>query len=220
MNPMAAYVPRRGPRFTQTWDADAWLRMLQEVGVASMTAAQWAQHFAAEVQPARFSAGMDDVRGFVTTFLHETSMLKRLSENMNYSAERIRAVWPSRFPTLASAQPYEHRPRELANKVYGGRMGNTMPGDGYAFRGRASGITGRRNYGWLGDQWGQDLLTMPDLLEHPGFALAGSFFAWEGLVPDKALSDQVQVRKVYNGGVIGLEHCVALHDLTCKVVTA
>jgi len=215
---MQAYVPRRGPKFDQVWSASDWLRMLQELGVASMTAAQWAEHFAEEVQPAAFSAGMADVQPFVTTFLHETGMLKRLAENMNYSAERIREVWPSRFRSIEAARPYERNPRALANKVYGRRMGNTQPDDGFNFRGRASGITGRTNYTWLGDQWGQDLLSMPDLLEHPGFALQGSRCAWEGLLPDSALSDQVKVRKIYNGGVIGLEHCLELHALSCKVV--
>lgn len=214
----AVFVPRRGSTIEQTWDADDWLRMLGELGVAHLTAAQWAPAFASEIQPARFSAGMVDVRPFVATFLHETGMLKQLAENMNYTAERICAVWPSRFPTIAAAQPFERNPRALANKVYGGRMGNTEPDDGWNFRGRAAGITGRTNYAWLGEKWGQDLTFMPELLEYPGFALQGSFYAWEGLVPDKRLSDQVKVRRAYNGGVIGLEHCQALYELGCKVL--
>lgn len=124
----------------------------------------------------------------------------------------------SRFATTASAQPFERNPRALANKVYGGRMGNTQPDDGWNFRGRAAGITGRTNYGWLGDKWGQDLLVMPHLLEQPRFALEGSFYAWEGLLPDKHLSDQVKVRRIYNGGVVGLEHCQQLYELGCKVL--
>lgn len=70
-------------------------------------------------------------------------------ENLNYTtAARIRAVWPSRFPTMASAQPFVRNARGLANHVYNGRMGN-RPGsnDGWDFRGRGqSHITGRENY--------------------------------------------------------------------------
>jgi putative chitinase len=52
----------------------------------------------------------------------------------------------NRFPSLASTLRYVRNPQDLANKVYGGRMGNTYPEDGWDFRG--SGpimITGRAN---------------------------------------------------------------------------
>lgn len=212
------FTPRRGSRFEQTWDTNQWLRMLMELGVAAAVATEWAPAFASEVQPARFSAGIFDVRAFVPQFLHETGRLKRLDENMNYSAERICAVWPSRFPTLAEAEKFARRPEELANKVYGGRMGNKFPGDGWKFRGRGAGITGRANYQWLADTWGQDVEMLPFMLEQPAFSLEAFFHWWEGHVPDKSLSDQVKVRKVVNGGDIGLQHCQALFDLGCKVM--
>lgn len=44
-----------------------------------------------------------------------------------YSAARLRQLWPSHFPTTATAEPFEHDPKKLAEKVYGGRMGNTQP---------------------------------------------------------------------------------------------
>ncbi len=76
---------------------------------------------------------------------HESGGFKRFVENLNYSsASRIRAVWPSRFPTDESAAPYVRNPEALANKVYGGRMGNTEPGDGWNFRGHGPiQLTGR-----------------------------------------------------------------------------
>jgi putative chitinase len=79
---------------------------------------------------------------------HETGgKMQPVEENLNYSAKRLTQVWPGRFPTLSSAQPYANNPQKLANKVYGGRMGNTGPNDGWLFRGRGlPQITGRDNY--------------------------------------------------------------------------
>jgi putative chitinase len=69
---------------------------------------------------------------------HECGAGTEVVENLNYSATRMMAVWPSRFPSHASAAPYAHNPRALANKVYNGRMGNRIGSDdGWSFRGRA-----------------------------------------------------------------------------------
>ncbi|MBD9569023.1 hypothetical protein [Ensifer sp. ENS08] len=83
---------------------------------------------------------------------HETGgQFQPVSENLNYSAKRLTEVWPSRFPTLAAAAPYANSPQRLANKVYGGRLGNVDSGDGWLFRGRGlAQITGRENYARFG----------------------------------------------------------------------
>lgn len=83
---------------------------------------------------------------------HETGgQFQPVSENLNYSAKRLTEVWPSRFPTLAAAAPYANNPQKLANKVYGGRLGNVDPSDGWLFRGRGlAQITGRENYARFG----------------------------------------------------------------------
>ncbi|HEV7305199.1 hypothetical protein [Ensifer sp.] len=79
---------------------------------------------------------------------HETGgAMQPISENLNYSAKRLTEVWPSRFPTLAAAAPYAGNQRKLANKVYGGRIGNVGPDDGWLYRGRGlAQITGKANY--------------------------------------------------------------------------
>ncbi len=84
----------------------------------------------------------------LATVFHETGgTMQPVIENLNYSAERLTEVWPSRFPTIASAKPFARNPRKLANKVYGGRMGNTGPDDGWLYRGRGlPQITGKENY--------------------------------------------------------------------------
>lgn len=79
---------------------------------------------------------------------HETGgRMQPVIENLNYSAKRLTEVWPKRFPTIESAKPYANNPQKLANKVYGDRLGNVGPNDGWLFRGRGlPQITGRENY--------------------------------------------------------------------------
>jgi putative chitinase len=91
----------------------------------------------------------------LATAKHETGgSFGPRTENLNYTtAARIRQVWPKRFPTVASAEPYVRAPEKLANKVYGDRadLGNTQKGDGWKFRGRGlAQITGRGNYAKFG----------------------------------------------------------------------
>lgn len=93
-------------------------------------------------------------------------------ENLNYTtAERIRAVWTSRFPTNASAAPFVRNAKGLANHVYNGRMGN-RPGtnDGWDHRGRGQAhITGRDMYAKLDAELelGGELIKNPDLALRP-----------------------------------------------------
>lgn len=72
-------------------------------------------------------------------------------ESFTYTTpERIRKVWPSRFPTLASAIPYLRSERKLADKVHNGQMGNAVADD----------RPGR--YERLGRLLGVDLIGDPD----------------------------------------------------------
>jgi len=84
---------------------------------------------------------------FLGQLLHESGEFRAKTENMNYSAQRLRMVWPKRFPSLEFAQKYAFKPVELANYVYGGRMGNNRQGDGWRFRGGCfMGVTGKETY--------------------------------------------------------------------------
>lgn len=133
---------------------------------------------------------------------HESAGFSRLEENLNYSAQRMTQVWPSRFPTIASAQPYANNPQALANKVYGGRMGNTRPGDGWLFRGRGfKMITGADNYRALG------YYERPDALKDVREAADASarFFVSAGGVALAMADDITGLTRKINGGLIGLD---------------
>ncbi|MCG6203138.1 glycoside hydrolase family 19 protein [Rhodopseudomonas sp. HC1] len=139
---------------------------------------------------------------------HECGAGREVVENLNYTAERMMQVWPSRFRTLASAAPYAHDPRGLANKVYNGRMGNA-PGsdDGWNFRGRgAAQTTGREGYARLAKATGLDLVSHPELVNDPRhFLLCGvADFVACGCLPFAQADDLVGVTRRLNGGTIGL----------------
>ena len=144
---------------------------------------------------------------FMAQVLHETGGLTILLEDMNYRAERIPQVWPKRFKTVAEAQPYAHNPEKLANKVYGGRMGNTQPGDGWRFIGRGLlQITGRESYEKYGRSLGIDLAGNPDLAFDAAWALKIAAEEWVASGCN-ALADADRLRSVtyaINGGYEGL----------------
>lgn len=139
---------------------------------------------------------------------HECGAGHDVVENLSYSAQRMTEVWPTRFPSVASAQPYAHNPQALANKVYNGRMGNvTGSNDGWSFRGRGgSQTTGREGYERVAKQTGLDVVHNPDLLIDPTFFLecAVSDFVNCGCLPFAKADDVVSVTKRLNGGTVGL----------------
>lgn len=192
--------------------APEWNHILIQCQVKPITAAIWSEVFAAVVGETTFRSEAD-LCAFLGQVLHESRRLERLEEDLSYSAERLCAVWPKRFPTLDAAQPYARNPEALANKVYGGRMGNTQPGDGHRYRGRGLVmVTGRDNYAAIERMSGLSVVANPDLLAQPLPALQASVAWWVRNVPASILGDPEAVTRAVNGGTIGLEDRVALME--------
>jgi len=145
---------------------------------------------------------------FIGQCMHESGGFKFLHENLNYSAKALMATWPSRFPNIEVASEYERKPEKIADKVYGGRMGNTEDGDGRKYIGRGLiQLTGKDNYKALSDAIGEDLVANPQLVEEPRYAAlsAGWFWNKKGL---NALADTMDIEtmtKRINGGSIGID---------------
>lgn len=144
---------------------------------------------------------------WLAQFGHESAGFRLFIENLNYSAGRMCAVWPSRFPTLAAAKPFANNPQALAERVYGGRMGNDQPGDGWRFRGRGPQLTGRANYTACAARTGLDLIGDPDLAADPEHFvhIASDFWAQSCCNPLADADDIVTITKRINGGKIGME---------------
>lgn len=198
-----------------------WVRVLTACGVQQGTAAKWADAFAAEVRPGAFSLGEGEIDDFLAQVLHESAMLERMEEGLTYTkATRLCQVWPKRFPTETAAAPYVRNPRALANKVYGGRLGNTGPDDGWLYRGSGPiQVTGKANFAALEAVTGLPLVANPDLLRRPGpEALRCCIAWWEGNVPDAVMGNVRKVRRAVNGGEIGLEDTARLTNVAGKVL--
>lgn len=151
--------------------------------------------------------GINRLHYFLAQLGHESNGLTVKEENLNYSAERLTKVWPSRFPTLDVAKKYERNPEKLANFVYGGRMGNVNPGDGYRYRGRGYiQLTGRDAYREVGRIAGLDLENNPDLAGDASHAvrIACAFWTWKKLNPTCDAGDFAGLTRRINGGINGL----------------
>jgi predicted chitinase len=147
------------------------------------------------------------LRHFFARVCVETGGLRSLEENLNYSARRASEVWPSRFPTAAAAKPFANAPAKLAEKVYGGRLGNFKPGDGWAYRG--SGLlqnTGRENFEEVEAATGLPVTANPELLRTFPGALRAATIYWtkRNINAPADKNDTTGVCKAVNGGTTGL----------------
>lgn len=128
-------------------------------------------------------------------------------ENLNYSAPGLVSTWPTRFNRWNASQ-YAHSPKMIADKVYGGRMGNAAPpsDDGWRFRGRGlTQLTGRENYTAITGKLGEDFVEDPELVNDPTHALevAVCDFIQCGCVAPAEADDLIEVTKHLNGGTNG-----------------
>ena len=144
---------------------------------------------------------------------HESGGWKRTKESLYYSSpERLMAVWPSRFPTLESAEPYAKNPTALAGKVYAGRMGNKTEEQAAMYIGRGFlQLTGHDNYrAFASDMRLPEVITDPALVEEEyAFETALWFFNKNGLfdIADEGVTEDTikRITKRVNGGYHGLE---------------
>lgn len=155
------------------------------------------------------------VAHFMAQILHECGGLTIQFENLNYSPARLPKVWPSRFQPKGPLNPndYAYNPQRLANEVYGGRMGNTAPNDGFTYRGRGLlQLTGKDSYSEATiilrkySPTAPDFVTAPDevISEQWCLAIAASEWAAKGC---NEIADEDNIKKLtrrINGGQIGL----------------
>jgi putative chitinase len=150
---------------------------------------------------------------------HESGGFKAVSENLNYSADGLTKTFGKYFPANALALAYARKPEQIANRVYGNRLGNgdEKSGDGYRFRGRgAIQLTGKANYQAFADYLKRpEIMDNPDLVaEELSFESALYFFNKNNLwrIADKGVSDIIitELTRRINGGINGLSDRIKL----------
>jgi putative chitinase len=148
---------------------------------------------------------------FLAQCAHESGNWRAVSENLGYSASQLPKMWPSLFNATNAAQ-YAMKPEMIANRAYGGRMGNgpESSGEGWKFRGRGYiQLTGKSNYTAFDKFVDDDILSFPELVAQKYPLMSAAFFfnvnnLWT--ICDRGAGDDVvtSVTKRVNGGTHGL----------------
>ena len=145
--------------------------------------------------------------------VHESGTFRYTRENLNYSVEAMMKVWPSRFPTKESAEPFAKNAKALAENVYFGRMGNDTKEKASAYIGRGFlQLTGYNNVrAFASDMRIPEVLDNPQLLEEDyAMDTALWFFKKNNLwkICDEGVNDDAikNLTKRINGGYTGLSH--------------
>lgn len=185
---------------------------------------EWCEIISSELPEHGFETPRQ-VAAFLAQCAHESAEFNTLAENLNYSADRLRVVFPKYFRNFSPSQmqQYHRNPEAIANIVYANRMGNgdAASGDGYRFRGRGVlQVTGKSSYMHCSDYlFGSDtiLLDDPDLLLTKPNALGSALWFWN--VNDLlAVDNFTLLTKKINGGTNGLEARVEVFNLALSVL--
>ncbi len=179
-------------------------------GISAGLAARWYPHIDAAMKEFGITA-VNDQAMLIAQLGHESAGFTSLVENFNYSVDGLKKTFGKRLTAYqcemlgrVDGKQNAHQP-QIANLVYGGRMGNVAEGDGWKYRGRGLlQITGRENYTKCGTALKLDLVSTPELLvqERHAARSAAWFFALRGCLMYSG--DIVRVTQIINGGQNGL----------------
>lgn len=153
-----------------------------------------------------------ELANFMAQAGHESRGLSRLNESFNFtrgvSQVPVEAAWRNGNGALESArqEALRGRPENLAELMYGGRMGNDAPGDALKYHGRGYlPLVGKENYERAGRALDLDLVNHPDLAAQPEHAGRIAVWQWQTRVPEAAREDVREATRAINGGLNGIE---------------
>lgn len=144
---------------------------------------------------------------FLAQCAHESGGFRFVVENLNYSLEGLKRVFPKYFVyTYVPRNPldYVRRPEKIANVVYANRMGNgdEYSGDGWKYRGRGLiQLTGKRNYTLAMQALD---VTDPDYFSTVEGAVKSAIWFWKINMLSRERDLAVTTKRI-NGGLNGLD---------------
>lgn len=163
------------------------------------------------------------IAGFLAQCGHESNNFTVLEENLFYKAETLEKLFSKYFSKAGrNAADYAKQPEKIANIIYGGRMGNNQPGDGYLFRGRGVvQLTGRDNYTNFGKAINKPAEEVASYVTSKEGAIESACWYWNSRNINKAADagDIVAMTKLINGGTIGLEDRKKHYEHALAVLT-
>ena len=165
------------------------------------------------------------VAAYVAQCAHESGGFRALKENLNYRAVTLRKVFPKYFPNDELANAYAQKPAMIANRVYGGRMGNgdEHSGDGFRYCGRGLiQLTGKDNYTRFAESIETPVEDIPEFLATFEGAVQSACWFWEtnNLNRWADAGDVLTATKKINGGTIGLEDRIKHYNHALHVLEA
>jgi putative chitinase len=163
------------------------------------------------------------VAAFIAQCAHESGGFRMLKENLNYRAVTLRKIFPKYFPTDELAAQYAGKPELIANKVYGGRMGNgdEASGDGFRYCGRGLiQLTGKNNYMAFAESIETPVEEIPEFLGTFEGAVQSACWFWESnnLNQWADKGDILTLTKRINGGTIGLDDRIKHYEHALHVL--
>lgn len=159
----------------------------------------------------------EDIFRFIANCSVESMNFSLTRERMFYSTvNAINNAFGKTFRESGrNPEHYLRDSKKLGNFVYANKLGNgsEASGDGFKFRGGGLiQLTGKNNYRDFSNDTGIDILSNPDLVELPKYALAVSVWFWNknNIKNKKTLLD---VRKAVNGPkALGYDETVKIYN--------
>lgn len=190
-------------------------KFAKAAGISDALAEKWFSHITAAAK----EFGIDTPKRlahFIAQIGTESNGFRSVSESLNYSVAGL-AIFGNRLTPLQREQLGRKmnetalsadRQAAIANRVYGGRYGNTESGDGWKYRGRGlKQVTFRDNYAACGKALGLDLVASPDLLLTDANAARSAGWFWKANNCNQFADagDVTSLTKRINGGTNGLD---------------
>lgn len=187
--------------------------LTRAAGLSSALGARWFPFIEAAMREFKIDTPLQKAH-FIAQVGHESAGFTRTVESLNYSVAGLLATFPTRITkvqaqALGRSDTQAADQRQIANLVYGNRLGNRAgTDDGFNFRGRGLiQITGRSNYKACGEALMIDLENQPSTLGEDKYAAlsAGWFWSSRDLNRWAELDDIEKITRLINGGINGMD---------------